>query len=69
MNAITKSNTVIADVEIIEQSRQAISSVVSPPTVLDSVRLFNGQRELIIQHQGEQYRLRITRQEKLILTK
>ncbi|MBX9869723.1 MAG: hemin uptake protein HemP [Burkholderiaceae bacterium] len=69
MNAITKSNAVIADVEIIGQSRQAISGIVSPPTVLDSVRLFNGQRELIIQHQGEQYRLRITRQEKLILTK
>lgn len=37
--------------------------------VLDSGQLFEGQRELIILHQGEQYRLRITRQEKLILTK
>lgn len=35
----------------------------------NSDELFSGQRELIIQHQGEQYRLRITRQEKLILTK
>ncbi|MDO9217754.1 MAG: hemin uptake protein HemP [Lacisediminimonas sp.] len=36
---------------------------------LDSARLFDGKRELIIVHQGEEYRLRITRQEKLILTK
>jgi len=69
MSAVTKSDVVIGAAELSEQSRQAISGVVSPPTVLDSVRLFNGQRELIIQHQGEQYRLRITRQEKLILTK
>jgi hemin uptake protein HemP len=38
-------------------------------TRFDSKILFNGQRELIIAHQGEEYRLRITRQEKLILTK
>lgn len=36
---------------------------------LDSQRLFDGRRELIIQHQGEIYRLRITRHDKLILTK
>ncbi len=36
---------------------------------LDSQRLFDGHRELIIQHQGEIYRLRITRHDKLILTK
>jgi hemin uptake protein HemP len=35
----------------------------------DSDSLFAGQRELIIVHRGEEYRLRITRQEKLILTK
>ncbi len=31
--------------------------------------LFQGARELLIEHQGETYRLRITRNEKLILTK
>lgn len=36
---------------------------------LDSASLFAGKRELIIVHLGEEYRLRITRQEKLILTK
>ena len=39
------------------------------PACFDSTTLFAGQRELLILHQGEQYRLRITRQEKLILTK
>jgi len=38
-------------------------------TRLDSKILFDGKRELIIVHQFEEYRLRITRQEKLILTK
>ncbi len=41
----------------------------APPARLDSAQLFEGQRELVIQHQGETYRLRITRQNKLILTK
>lgn len=43
--------------------------VVTPLIRVDSKQLFEGQRELIIQHQGEEYRLRITRQDKLILTK
>ncbi len=32
-------------------------------------KLFNGARELIIEHAGEEYRLRITSKGKLILTK
>jgi hemin uptake protein HemP len=36
---------------------------------LDSSELFDGQTEVLILHNGEQYRLRITRQDKLILTK
>lgn len=31
--------------------------------------LFNGQRELVLVHQGQDYHLRITRNGKLILTK
>jgi len=41
----------------------------TPPVRVESQQLFEGQRELIIQHQGEAYRLRITRHDKLILTK
>ncbi len=36
---------------------------------LDSRDLFIGTREVIIQHSGEVYRLRLTGQNKLILTK
>lgn len=40
-----------------------------PLTKLDTHSLFDGRREVLIVHNGEEYRLRITRQEKLILTK
>ena len=36
---------------------------------IDSRDLFVGTREIIITHGGEQYRLRLTAQNKLILTK
>jgi len=36
---------------------------------IDSQALFQGQREICIEHAGQAYRLRITRQGKLILTK
>ena len=34
-----------------------------------SSALFQGRREIIIVHHGQEYRLRITRADKLILTK
>jgi hemin uptake protein HemP len=37
--------------------------------VLDSARLLQGGREVLIRHGGERYRLRHTRNDKLILTK
>lgn len=40
----------------------------APPEV-ESVRLLQGQRELLIRHGNECYRLRHTRNDKLILTK
>ncbi len=36
---------------------------------LESQTLLNGQRERLIRHQGQLYRLQATRQGKLILTK
>lgn len=36
---------------------------------VDSHELFRGGNEVFIVHKGEEYRLRITRNEKLILTK
>ncbi|SEQ36968.1 Hemin uptake protein HemP [Devosia sp. YR412] len=37
--------------------------------VIASDALFHGETEVVIEHHGEQYRLRVTRQDKLILTK
>jgi hemin uptake protein HemP len=37
--------------------------------VLRAEELFQGQREICIEHDGKQYRLRITRRNKLILQK
>jgi len=39
------------------------------PPALISQRLLQGQREVLIRHGGETYRLRHTRNDKLILTK
>jgi hemin uptake protein HemP len=36
---------------------------------IDSRTLFHGATEIVIEHQGAQYRLRVTRQGKLILNK
>jgi hemin uptake protein HemP len=37
--------------------------------IVRSEQLFGGEREIIIKHGDEEYRLRITRADKLILTK
>lgn len=39
------------------------------PPVIRSEDLFQACRELVIVHDGQEYRLRLTRQNKLILTK
>ena len=39
------------------------------PARIESSALFRGRREVVILHQGHEYRLRITRANKLILTK
>lgn len=41
----------------------------TPPLRLQTAELFAGQREIVIVHQGQNYLLRITRNDKLILTK
>lgn len=37
--------------------------------VVASTSLFRGAREIVISHRGQEYRLRITKADKLILTK
>jgi hemin uptake protein HemP len=41
----------------------------SVPKVVSAQDLFAGEREICIEHEGERYRLRITRRGKLILQK
>jgi hemin uptake protein HemP len=41
----------------------------APAQTLTSAELMQGRRELVIEHQGERYRLQQTRNGKLILTK
>ena len=49
----------------------AAGAVVEPPPVprVESAILFHRGREVIIVHRGQEYRLRITKSDKLILTK
>ena len=49
------------------QKRQPARPV--PPPVIDSQTLFGCANEIRLRHRGQEYRLRITRQDKLILTK
>jgi hemin uptake protein HemP len=40
-----------------------------PPVTVDSATLFKGSDEIRLLHRGQEYRLRVTKQGKLILTK
>ena len=48
---------------------QAATNAQVLPRAISSAVLFNGTSEVIIEHAGSQYRLKITRQNKLILNK
>ena len=48
---------------------QALPVAEGAVSVLQSSELFRGRTEIMIQHDGQDYRLRITRQNKMILTK
>jgi hemin uptake protein HemP len=51
----------------INSQKQAI--LMDRNSLIHSDALFSQGNEIIIQHQGEHYRLRLTRNDKLILTK
>jgi hemin uptake protein HemP len=48
---------------------EAVAPSASPVRRISSQRLLAGERELVIQHLGSEYHLRLTRNGKLILTK
>jgi hemin uptake protein HemP len=52
-----------------QPEEQGVRSVAITNQRITSEQLFNKLRELVIQHEGEDYRLRITANNKLILTK
>jgi len=54
---------------VVDSSRNATPSPAPETLEIDSRRLLRGQRELYIRHGDECYRLRHTRNDKLILTK
>jgi len=51
-----------------EDETPEMGSPSSSPRI-QSADLFNGRREIVIMHQGMEYRLHITKADKLILTK
>ena len=52
-----------------ESMSQPVLGFVADGCLLDSSVLLRGEREVLIRHGGETYRLRHTRNDKLILTK
>ena len=58
----------MTDAEACPSRAQAVAMAASWPR-LSSRELFRGQREIVILRAGHEYRLRITRADKLILTK
>jgi hemin uptake protein HemP len=51
------------------QRSPSVSALADKPRHISSQALLDGARELVIQHQGGEYHLRLTRNDKLILTK
>lgn len=58
-----------SDKSIVFASESRTGDVASARKRISSKDLFGSLRELVIEHVGEEYRLRITSQGKLILTK
>jgi len=52
-----------------QRDEPAARNSVQSPRVVSARELFDGDREICIEHEGEIYRLRITRRNKLILQK
>ncbi len=51
------------------QKEQQADKTSLPKTIYSSEKIFQGKKEMLIEHRGELYQLRITRNGKLILTK
>jgi hemin uptake protein HemP len=63
-----KSNSELAQTILSQATMSSDTKILTLPR-LSSVVLFSGAQQLVIEHAGEEYQLRITKQGKLILTK
>ncbi|WP_333877208.1 hemin uptake protein HemP [Methylobacter sp.] len=62
-----QSTPSLESLDLVLLTKQAITPALGQR--LQSTELFGTAREIVIEHAGEEYRLRLTRQGKLILTK
>ena len=60
---MTPSHPVATSIQVVPKPRAGA------PGLIQADRLFQGSQEILIAHNGETYRLRITKNGKLILTK
>ena len=67
MNSANPTPSILRRTTLILPARPA--STAAPTRRVDSGSLLSGNRELIIEHAGCEYRLRRTQNDKLILTK
>ena len=51
------------------QDREKETEAAPVGKTVSTRELFDGEKEIVIEHEGERYRLRITRRNKLILQK
>ena len=64
------SNDAVQPLRLLSNAASAAThAVTSTAKKISSQLLLDGARELVIQHQGNEYHLRLTRNDKLILTK
>jgi hemin uptake protein HemP len=66
---VATGNPIVPDHPEEPRTVPAQSPSAEPLRTFDSVELFDGQKEVQIRHKGALYRLKITRQGKLILNK
>jgi len=66
---LTQDQDASARTSSIVSLRQPLAAPSSSAKRIASQALLDGSRELVIEHQGSEYHLRLTRNDKLILTK
>ena len=69
MSTLHPTTTVLRRNTLILPARPSNAAAAASPKRVDSGSLLSGNRELIIEHAGCEYRLRRTQNDKLILTK